>query len=88
MPTKNFWYTTVVFYKKAVFKNLTICTVKHLVLEKSATLLKTDSDTMFSCAHCKTFKKTCFEKNLRMAAFAGKDALYKSECFIKKIKGI
>ena len=35
----------VVFYKKAVLKNFTICTVKDLVLETSATLLKTDSDT-------------------------------------------
>ena len=40
----------VVFHRKAVIKSFTICTVKHLVLETSANLLKTDSDTrVFLC---------------------------------------
>ena len=43
---------------------------------------------VFFCAYCKTFKKTYFEKHLRMAAFADKRVLYKPECFIKRIKGI
>ena len=65
--------------EKAVLKNFTIFTGKHLCwslllrhlrASRPATFLKRDSDTVFSCEYCKIFKNTYFDENLRTTASA------------------
>ena len=65
------------FYKKAALKNFVIFTGKnlcwsHFLIKLQAsrpeTLLKKDSNTVFSCEYCEIFKSTCFEEHLPPAA--------------------
>ena len=65
------------FVKKDVLKNFAIFTWKHLCWSlffiklqavRAATLLKSGSNTMFSCEYCEIIRNTYFVQHLRTAA--------------------